>query len=92
MRSIVFLGVALLLLTACGGTSLQRSNPGTPERACEDAADSDPKVRDFNATTGVNGNPLDFSEDYKAARNAAVVECMRIRDGRPKGGVEKVIR
>lgn len=92
MKSLLSLAASLLLLTACGSPGLEHSAPGTPERICEDAADADPKVRNFNATTGVNGNPLDFNEKYIAARTSAVAECLRIRNGRPKGGVEKFIR
>ena len=92
MKSLLPLAASLLLLTACGSRGLEHSAPGTSERICEDAADSDPKVRNFNATTGVNGNPLDFNEEYATARKSAVAECMRIRNGRPKGGVEKYIR
>lgn len=93
MKIHLALGLITLLLAACGNVDhLTISPPGTPERACEDAADANPKIRNYNATTGVNGNPLDFEGDYKAARKAAVAECMRVRNGRPAGGVEKPIR
>ena len=94
MRTQFVLAAALAVLAGCGTDEKPKvSAPGTVERACEDAADADPNVKHYWARSGgSNANPLNFAEDYKAARDAAIYECLRVRNGRPKGGVEKVIR
>lgn len=94
MRTQVLLAAALVVLAGCGSVEKPaRSEPGTVERACEDAADADPKVKNFWAVSGgSNANPLNFNEGYKAARDASIFECLRVRNGRPKGGVEKVLK
>ncbi len=92
MKTLVALVTACLLLSGCSLILPKEAPPGTAERSCEDKADAEPAVRNFNATRGVNANPVDFTEEYRAARAAAVAECLRVRNGRPKGGVEKVIR
>ncbi len=85
----------VLLMTGCSMFSpsgTPASEPGSAERACEDAADQDPAVRNFWGHSPANLPAGTFTEGYQAARRNAVVDCMRIRSGRPKGGVEKVIQ
>ena len=94
MRTQFVLVAAFTVLAGCGTVQKPaRSEPGTVERACEDAVDADPKVKNYWASSGgSNANPLNFNEDYKAARDAAMFECLRVRNGRPKGGVEKIMK
>ncbi len=84
----------VMLSLALGGCSLFRPSEaahGTPLRSCEDTADADPRVHDFWATTSSTANPNSFNAEYQAARAKVVNECMRLRSGRPLGGVEKPI-
>jgi hypothetical protein len=93
MKTALMLTAALCVLAACGETKPKLSEPGTPERICEDAADADPRVRNLlKYEGGVNANPNEFHADYKSAREDAIRECRRVRTGRPKGGVEKVLK
>ena len=94
MRTQFVLAAAFAVLAGCGSVEKPvRSGLGTVERACEEAADTDPKVKNYWATSGgSNANALNFNEDYKAARDASIYECLRVRNGRPKGGVEKVLK
>ncbi len=84
--------LTMVILAGCSLFEPKKSPPGTPQRACEDAADADPKVRDYWATTSSNTPPPDFDRGYKIARDRAIAECLRIRAGLPSGGVEKPIR
>jgi hypothetical protein len=92
-RSYLCVPALALVLSGCGLFDADpKSAPGTPQRTCEDAADTDPKVRNFWSNAGSNANPIDFTEEYKSKREDAIRECLRIRSGRPAGGVEKVIK
>lgn len=90
-RRIAF-ALLVLALSGCSLIEPPEAAPGTPQRLCEDAADSDPKVRDFWATTPSGSNPSEFNDQYRAARARAVAECLRVRSGRPRGGVERLVK
>lgn len=91
-RSTFLLACLALSLSGCGlfGQGDKKSPLGTPERACEDAADADPKLHDFWATTPATADPATFPKAYQEERQRLITECLRIRSGRPKGGVERV--
>ena len=82
----------LLALSACSIIEPPQSPPGTVQRQCEDAADADPRVRDYFGTVPSNTDPVFFTDDYRAFRARVVSDCLRIRSGRPKGGVERLVR
>ena len=85
--------IGVLALTGCSRFfEPSRSPVGTPQRACEDAADADPRLRDFVATQPRKASPNDFTADDPAFRSGLIADCLRNRSGRPGGGVEKVIK
>ena len=90
MRGLVLL--AVVMVSGCSLFEPPKSAPGTTARLCEDAADADPKLRDYWATTPSNTPPSDFTDDYRHARQGLIADCLRIRSGRPAGGVERPIR
>jgi len=90
----------VLLLLALAGCSVSgcslieppKSPPGSAQRQCEDAADADPRVRDYFGTIPSNTAPLSFTDDYRAFRARVVSDCLRVRSGRPAGGVERLVK
>lgn len=84
----------LPLLAACSAFGPTKSEPGTPQRQCEDAADADPKIHNFWSTTPSSLGTDAFQDAYKAARDASIRQCLRARSGFKStgGGVEKPIR
>lgn len=81
-----------LAVSGCSMFSPPEAASGTPTRLCENAADADPRIRDFWSTQSSNSNPSEFTSKYLAARARVVSECLRVRSGQPKGGVERPIR
>jgi hypothetical protein len=79
---------ALVLLSACGGG--ERAAPGTPQRACEDAADEAPAVKLALAEIAGPRWTIDTQREYQAARNAEITRCLRDRGVVRRGGVQAV--
>jgi hypothetical protein len=78
---------ALLLLTlsACADG---RSSAGTAERACEDAADSDPGLqRDRFAALTNGGGSANMA--FQRKRSDMVNACLRRKGVLPLGGVQR---
>ncbi len=74
----------VLALAACAST------PPSPERACESAANDDPKVKAIIIKGA--GNPHAQLEDQdllRAAKQDATLACLRSRGLIPRGGVER---
>lgn len=81
---------ALLLLAGCASFLPERAAVGTPERACEDAADADPQIHQLYVQMATAPVPQNFAGPYNAARNNFIRKCVRVRAGLPPGGVEPV--
>lgn len=82
---------SLLALAGCASLNPPLAAAGTPERACQEAADANPALRNFASTMAPNANPNSFYEDYLAKRKQLVDDCLAVRTGRPRGGVQKVL-
>jgi len=81
----------LLSLAGCAAFHPPQAEPGTPLRACQDAADANPVLDNFVRKDPRASNPNDFYDLYLAKRQELVNDCMAVRSGRPRGGVQKVL-
>ncbi len=85
--------VCLVLFGVAGCADDTRSAPGTPERACEDTADSNPAVKRALLDTANPNAGTAAQRAVREARTAAVTSCLRSRGVLPAGGgVERPIR
>jgi len=87
----------LLVLTALAGcSSLDLSNgaaksaPGTPQRACEDAAEADTTLNQRAAELTPASKPGSYAALVQQLRAESVQQCLRQRGIVPPGGVERV--
>jgi hypothetical protein len=84
-------GLASLLLVGCSSIlPPPRAAVGTPERACEDAADADPNVHELYVRMATASDLRMYAAPYQTARANFIRQCVRVRAGLPPGGVEPV--
>jgi hypothetical protein len=90
MTRIVAAAFLLLGLASCADDT--RSAPGTPQRACEDAADDSPAVKQALLNTANPNAGTAGTRALREARGNAITACLRIRGVLPPGGgVERPI-
>jgi len=70
--------------------STQKSAPGTPQRACEDAAEADHSLNDQALAITDNAHPGEFSQNLATLRQQSVLLCMRQYGMARRDGVDKV--
>ncbi len=84
--------LGLLVLTGCQSYGPPPSPPGSVERGCEDAADVDPRLKNFARNNYNSQAAEDYSSQYFAYRKRLISQCLSTRNGKPQGGVEKPLR
>jgi len=85
--------ISLAALAGCSTfdvAAAPQSLPGTPQRACEDAAEADHSLNDQALAMTSAARPGEFSQNLAALRHQFAVQCMQQRSVTRGGGVDKV--